>query len=195
MKIFMILIFHQILPGFETCSLTQRASFGSYFIVGERFGFAGSFKTRIGDNFDAGIKPAFLLKSNNDTKVGVGIDGNFKFRIFRKTIEYPFNISLIPHLGIYFEEKLSHFCFLTDVLFDFPIPLENRLYLVPYIGGGLGMGFESKERRGETKTQVYPSVEIKLGFLFKFARKTGLFTEIFLSSFNNAFGIGINFEI
>lgn len=195
MKIILMLILNQVLPGFETCQLTPRANFGAYFIVGNRFGFAGSFKTRLGHNFDAGLKPAFLFKGNGNTKVGIGVDGNFKFHVFKKTSEYPFNVSIIPHSGIYFEENLFHFSLLTDVIFDFPIPLENRLYIVPYVGGGLGMGFESKEKQGERVTDVYPSLEIKMGFLFRFTKKTGLFTEIFLSSFNTAFGMGINFEI
>lgn len=195
MKIILLLYVSQILPGFETCSLTKQANLGGYFIVGERFGFAGSFKARISSNFDAGIKPAFLFKGNHDTKAGIGMDGNLKFHIFRKTAEYPFNISIIPHAGIYFEEELFHFSFLTDILFDFPIPLEEKLYLIPYTAGGLGMGFESKEKHGETQTDAYPSLEIKLGFLFKFTEKTGFFTEIFVSSFNTAFGMGINLEI
>ncbi|MEO0283377.1 MAG: hypothetical protein ABIM03_05695, partial [candidate division WOR-3 bacterium] len=62
-------------------------------------------------------------------------------------------------------------------------------------GGGMGIGFESKEIKGENETDVYPGVEVKLGFLFKFTQKTSLFSEIFISTFNSAFGLGVNFEI
>lgn len=195
MKIFLALIINQIVPGFNVCEPVKNTGFGGYFLVGERFGFCASFEVRLSENLEGGIKPAFLFKSDGDTKAGIGVDGDLNFILFKSKKDYPFNISIIPHTGFYFEEKLLHFFFLTDFLIDYKIPLEDKLEIIPYGGGGMGIGFESKEVRGENETEVYPGVEVKLGFLFKFTPKTGIFSEIFISTFNSAFGVGINFEI
>ncbi|MEO0231442.1 MAG: hypothetical protein ABIM29_02755 [candidate division WOR-3 bacterium] len=195
MKMFLVLIINQIVPGFNVCEPVKNTGFGAYFLVGERFGFCASFEVRLSENLEGGIKPAFLFKSNGDTKAGIGVDGNLNFLVFKSKKDYPFNISVIPHTGFYFEEKLLHFFFLTDFLIDYKIPLEDKLEIIPYGGGGMGIGFESKEIKGENETDVYPGVEVKLGFLFKFTQKTSLFSEIFISTFNSAFGLGVNFEI
>jgi len=195
MKLFLFLFFTQIVPGFETSSLVKNTGFGFYFILGERFGLCSSFKARFGENLEGGIKPAFLFKMNNETEPGVGVDANLKFLIFKRTKDYPFNFSLIPHSAIYFEKNLFHFSFIIDFLIDYPISLENEFEIIPYGGGGLGIDFESKEVRGENKVDVYPGIEVKIGSLFKFTKKSGIFTEIFISSFNSAFGLGVHFEI
>ena len=195
MKIFLALIINQIVPGFNVCEPVKNNGLGAYFVVGERFGFCLSFEVRLSENLEGGIKPAFLFKSDKNTKAGTGFDGNLNFLAFKGKKDYPFNISIIPHTGFYFEEKLLHFFFLTDFLLDYKIPLENKLEIIPYGGGGMGISFESKEIKGENVTEVYPGVEVKLGILFKFTPKTGLFSEIFISTFNSAFGVGVNFEI
>lgn len=193
MKIFLVLMINQIVPGFDICEPVKNTRFGTYFVAGERFGFCTSFEVRLGENSEGGIKPAFLFKTNRETNAGIGIDGNLNFIVFKSKKDYPFNISIIPHTGFYFEEKLLHFFFLTNFLIDYKIPLEDKLEIIPYGGGGMGIGFESKG--GENETEVYPGVEVKLGFLFKFTPKTGLFSEIFISTFNAAFGVGVSFEI
>ncbi len=195
MKIFLVLIMNQIVPGFNVCEPVKNTGFGIYFVAGERFGFCTSFEARLSENLEGGIKPAFLFKSDRDTKAGIGIQGDLNFLVFKGKKDYPFNISIIPYTGFYFEEKLLHFFFLTDFLLDYKIPLEDKLQIIPYGGGGMGIGFESREIKGENETEVYPAVCVKLGFLFKFTTKTGLFSEIFISTFNSAFGVGVNFEI
>jgi hypothetical protein len=195
MKILISLFFVQIVPGFETSSLVKNTGFGFYFVLGERFGLCSSFEARLGENTQGGIKPAFLFKSNQETKAGVGVDGFLKFLIFKRTKDYPFNFSLIPHSAFYVEKNLFHFCFIMDFLIDYPIQLEKEFEIIPYGGGGLGIDFESKEIKGENKVDVEPGIEVKIGSLFKFTKKSGIFTEIFISNFNSALGLGVHFEI
>jgi len=195
MKILLVFFFTQIIPGFETSSCVRNTGFGFYFVLGERFGLCSSFKARLGENLEGGIKPAFLFKTNGETKAGVGADAFLKFLVFKRTKDYPFNFSLIPHSALYVEKNLFHFSFIMDFLIDYPIPLEKEFEIIPYGGGGLGIDFESKEIKAENKVDVYPGIEVKIGSLFKFTKKSGIFTEIFISSFNSALGLGVHFEI